>query len=144
MGGALMQAMRMRFFRTTPAVLACMGALLAGTAAQASTGVACLLAVRVQEVHAQPFSELVLKTQVQGARDDNTHRNDFECSKQFKSGSALWVSLNARKLDSDNPVRAGNRLWLSFRYGDDRSGAVWRKYEVISQDEYMERKNGIQ
>lgn len=122
------------------------GILLAGgmSVAQASTGVACVLAARVQQVQEQPFAELMVKVQLTGVRDDNTHRNDVECSKHFRSGDALWVSFNARKFREDSKPKAGERIWLGFRYGDDRSGAAWRKYEPIGQAEYTERKNGIQ
>ena len=109
-------------------------ALLAGAwmaqPVQASTQVACLLAGKV--------------LQLQQVKDDNTVRNDVECSKQFRTGDALWVSLDARGNDNSKPARAGDRIWLSFRYGDDRGGTVWRKYEPIPLGKYLERKNGIQ
>ena len=112
--------------------------------AQASTQVACLLAGKVQQVQQQPLSERMVRVQLQQVKDDNTVRNDVECSKQFRTGDFLWVSLNARGNDNTKPVRAGDRIWLSLRYGDDRGGTVWRKYESIPPGKYLERKNGIQ
>lgn len=113
--------------------------------AQASTGVACLLAGKVLQLQPQPLNELMVRVQLQQVKDDNTLRNDVECSKQFRTGDALWVSLNARDVARNGKqARAGDRIWLSFRYGDDRGGAVWRRYEAIPQDKYQERKNGIQ
>ena len=140
MGGALMTARR-----ATPWLLA--GALAVSMLplqAQASTQVACLLMGQVKEVRAQPLSELVVRFQIQGVRDDNTQRNDVECRKQFKAGDSLWASLNLNKLPQALAYKSGDRIWLSYRYGDDRSGSVWRKYEAIASKQYMERRNGIQ
>lgn len=110
--------------------------------AQAAMNISCLMAARVQEAHAQPLHELMVKAQVLAVHDDNNHRNDVECPKQFKTGSSLWLSLNARKVS--RTVRPGDSMWLSLRYGEDRSGANWRRYEPITYQEYQERKNGIQ
>ena len=129
--------------RTAPAVVLLAGAWMAQPA-QASTQVACLLAGKVQQVQQQPFRERVLRVQLQQVKDDNTVRNDVECSKQFRTGDSLWVSLDVRTNDNTKLPRAGDRIWLSFRYGDDRSGTVWRKYESIPLGKYLERKNGIQ
>lgn len=105
---------------------------------------ACLLSGRVQEVRSQPLSELMVRVQLHLARDDNTVRNDVECSKQFRPGDTLWVSLNTRRIAPERKPHTGQRLWLSLRAGDDRQQQVWRTYEVIDSDEYLKRKNGIQ
>ncbi|WP_213360378.1 hypothetical protein [Brachymonas denitrificans] len=129
--------------RTAPAVVLLAGAWMAQPA-QASTQVACLLAGKVQQVQQQPLNERMVRVQLQQVKDDNTVRNDVECSKQFRTGDSLWVSLDVRTNDNTKLPRAGDRIWLSFRYGDDRSGTVWRKYESIPLGKYLERKNGIQ
>ena len=129
--------------RTAPAVVLLAGAWMAQSA-QASTQVACLLAGKVQQVQQQPLNERMVRVQLQQVKDDNTVRNDVECSKQFRTGDSLWVSLDVRTNDNTKLPRAGDRIWLSFRYGDDRSGTVWRKYESIPLGKYLERKNGIQ
>ncbi len=146
MGGPLMSPLVLApraLLRTAPAVVLLAGAWMAQPA-QASTQVACLLAGKVQQVQQQPFRERVLRLQLQQVKDDNTVRNDVECSKQFRTGDSLWVSLDVRTNDNTKLPRAGDRIWLSFRYGDDRSGTVWRKYESIPLGKYLERKNGIQ
>ena len=146
MGGPLMNHLVLApraLLRTAPAVVLLAGAWMAQPA-QASTQVACLLAGKVQQVQQQPFRERVLRVQLQQVKDDNTVRNDVECSKQFRTGDSLWVSLDVRTNDNTKLPRAGDRIWLSFRYGDDRSGTVWRKYESIPLGKYLERKNGIQ
>ena len=146
MGGPLMSHLVLApraLLRTAPAVVLLAGAWMAQPA-QASTQVACLLAGKVQQVQQQPFRERVLRVQLQQVKDDNTVRNDVECSKQFRTGDSLWVSLDVRTNDNTKLPRAGDRIWLSFRYGDDRSGTVWRKYESIPLGKYLERKNGIQ
>lgn len=105
---------------------------------------ACLLSGRVQEIHQQPLSELIVRLQIHLVRDDNTVRNDIECSKHFRPGHTLWVSLNTRRIAPALTPHTGQRMWLSLRAGDDRQQQVWRTYEVIDSDEYLKRKNGIQ
>ncbi len=133
--------------KTLPGAIAGCCLLAAAGAAQAATNAACVLAGKVLQVQAQPMYEMMVRVQVQGVKDDNTLRNDVECGKQFRVGDGVWVSQNTRVAKGSAkrpPIKVGDRIWLSFRYGEDRSGGSWRKYEAITAQDYMERKNGIQ
>ena len=117
--------------------------LLVATPAQAVANAACLLMGRVEQVHTQPLNEYMLRLQIQGVRNNNTVANEVECNKLFKTGSALWLSLNATAMKTNTVPRVGAQLWLSLRYMEN-NGFVLRKYEPISRETYLEKKDGIQ
>ena len=123
------------------------GLALAGLLAAASTGhayshAACLLMGRIDQVEPQPLQEVVVRVQLQGVSDNNLHRNEIECAKVFRVGSQLWVSLPNSAFTDDSTPQKGEQAWLSLRYIGGNN--MLRKYEWITRQTYMERKDGIQ
>ncbi len=121
--------------------------LLAGLAAWAAPAhayrhAACLLMGRIEQVEQQPLQEVLLRVQLQGVSDSNVHPNEVECAKIFRLDSRLWVSLHSSAFTENRLPRKGEQAWLSLRYIG--SNSVLRKYEWITRQAYMERKDGIQ
>ena len=125
------------------AALLVVAAMLAATPARAASNAACLLMGRVLQTHTQPLHEYMVQLYIQGVRSNNTLTNDIECPKVFKTGSTLWLGLNSAALKNNAAPRYGERLWLSLRYMEN-NGSVLRKYEPISRETYLEKKDGIQ
>ena len=122
--------------------LALAGLLLAAAPAHAYRHAACLLMGRVEHVEQQPLQEVVLRVHLQGVSDNNVHPNEVECAKVFRAGSRLWVSLHSNAFADARLPKPGEQAWLSLRY-TSTSNAL-RKYEWITRQAYMERKDGIQ
>ena len=121
--------------------------LLVGLAAWAAPAhayrhAACLLMGRIEQVEQQPLQEVVVRVQLQGVSDNNLHRNEIECAKVFRIGSQLWVSLSNSAFTDDSTPQKGEQAWLSLRYIGGNN--MLRKYEWITRQTYMERKDGIQ
>ncbi len=118
---------------------------MAGSGAQASTGISCLLALKVQDRVHQPIDQLMFKGKLIEVKDDKQARNDMRCAEVFKGQKSVWVNVS-RKFMQDYPpaVKVGQTVWVNFVYGDDRGGAQWRDYQWISQDDYLEKQHGIQ
>ena len=102
-----------------------MAGLLCCAWVHASTGVSCLLDVQVLQVRDQPM-DTVLQVQVLAAANDHSQRNDIECSQAFPVGMTLWLS--PEPVRAAPSVRRQQKIRLLFTYGDDRGGAVWRRY----------------
>ena len=100
--------------------------LLCSAWVQASTGVSCLLDVRVLQVRPQPM-DTVLQVRVLAAANDRSQRNDIDCTQTFPVGMKLWLS--PEPVQAAPPVRSQQKVRLLFTYGDDRGGAVWRSYQ---------------
>jgi hypothetical protein len=118
---------------------------MAWSGAQASTGISCLLVLKVQDKVQQPIDQLMFKGKLIEVKDDKQARNDTNCAQVFKGQKAVWVNIS-RKFMQDYPptVKVGQTVWVNFVYGDDRGGHQWRDYQWISQDDYLEKQHGIQ
>jgi hypothetical protein len=115
-------------------------AMCATLSAQASTGVSCLLVVEVQEKIVQPIQQVIVKAKVLEAKDNTRGRNDSDCKGLFASTKSVWLNVSNNNQKEQPPVIAvGQKMWIGFVYGDDRGGAVWRDYSVISQQQFLEK-----
>ncbi len=115
-------------------------AICATLSAQASTGVSCLLAVEVQETMVQPIQQVIVKAKVLESKDNTRGRNDSDCKGLFASTKSVWLNVSNKNQREQPPVIvAGQKMWIGFVYGDDRGGAVWRDYSVISQQQFLEK-----
>lgn len=132
----------MRMHRRIWQSLALAGLLAAAAPAHAYSHAACLLMGRIEQVEQQPLQEVVVRVQLQGVSDNNLHRNEIECAKVFRIGSQLWVSLSNSAFTDDSTPQKGEQAWLSLRYIGGNN--MLRKYEWITRQTYMERKDGIQ
>ncbi len=120
-------------------------AICAALGAQASTGVSCLLAVQVKEKFVQPIEQTIVKAKVVEVKDNVNGRNDSDCKGLFEKTKTVWLNVSNNNLrDKPAAITVGQTMWVGFIYGDDRGGAVWRDYSVITQQQYLEKKNGIQ
>lgn len=122
--------------------LALAGLLAAAAPAHAYRHAACLMMGRIEHVERQPLQEVLLRVQLQGVSDNNVHPNEVECAKIFRVGSRLWVSLHSTAFADARLPQKGEQAWLSLRYTSTSSAL--RKYEWITRQAYMERKDGIQ
>ena len=121
------------------------GVMCAACSAQASTGVSCLLAVQVLEKFEQPIQQVIVKARVMQVKDNMSGRNDSDCKGLFESTKTIWLNVsNTNQREKPLTINLGQNMWISFIYGDDRGGAMWRDYAVITQHQYLEKKNGIQ
>jgi hypothetical protein len=120
---------------------------LAGVAsvAQASTGISCLLALKVKERATQPIEQVMVKGQLIEVKDDKQARNDVSCAQVFKGQKMVWVNISRKFMQDYTPkAQPGQTVWVNFTYRDDRGGAMSRDYTLISQDDYLEKQHGIQ
>lgn len=122
--------------------LALAGLIAACAPAHAYRHAACLMMGRIEQVEQQPLHEVMLRVQLQGVSDNNVLANEVECAKIFRIGSQLWVSLHASAFADAGIPKKGDQAWLSLRYVGTNSSL--RKYEWITRQAYMERKDGIQ
>jgi hypothetical protein len=109
---------------------------------QAYRNAACLLTGRIEQVERQPLHEVVLHVLLQDVSDNNVHANEVECGKVFSAGSRLWISLHESAFTSGRMPRVSEQAWLSLRYMG--GSAILRKYEWMTRETYLERKDGIQ
>jgi hypothetical protein len=126
-------------------VIVAVSAICAALGAHASTSVSCLLAVQVKEKFVQPIQQTIVKAKVVEVKDNVNGRNDSDCKGLFEKTKMVWLNVSNNSLrDKPAEITVGQKMWVGFIYGDDRGGAVWRDYSVITQQQYLEKKNGIQ
>ena len=115
---------------------------MAAMPAHAYRNAACLLTGRIEQAERQPLHEVVLLVLLQDVSDNNVHANEVECGNVFRTGSRLWVSLHESAFAAGRMPRVGEQAWLSLRYMG--GSAILRKYEWMTRETYLERKDGIQ
>ena len=107
---------------------------------QASTGVSCLLAVQTSDEYRQPIGHVIVKASVLQVKNNIKGRNDFDCKALFEKTKSIWLNVSAKNFrDKPEGFAKGRKMWVSFMYGDDRGGAVWSDYMVITQQQYLEK-----
>jgi hypothetical protein len=109
-------------------------------AAQASTGVSCLIHGKlIEKMTVTGESKHQYTVVIKQSANDSASRNDFkDCRTRFKRGQKLVFS-SVENID----LKQTPRVWLQYNYGDDRGGARWEGYQLINRNIYKERQNGL-